>query len=239
MKKNEYTLTDAAKFTVSESYKMARTNILFSISTSDKHTVVFTSCSSHEGKSTTCINIAISLGKAGKKTLLIDCDLRKPTVHRRLKISNPNGLANAICGFCTVDEAINRDVGENLDVITSGTIPPNPAELLASESMAEILAEMQKKYEIILIDMPPVDVVIDSQLLNQYISGIVFIVKEGSTTHTDIRESLRKIELADGKVLGMIKTSCVPRGSRRRRGNYNGAYLTYSSAQKNSEASDK
>lgn len=228
-KKVEYELSDTAKFTISEAYKMARTNLMFSISTSKKHTVVFTSCSAHEGKSTTCINIATSMAKAGKKTLLLDCDLRKPTIHRRLKVKNPNGLANVIGGFCTLEEALNKDVIENLDVIAAGTIPPNPTELLASERMAEILVNMQDKYDMVLIDMPPVDIVIDSQLLNKYISGIVFIVKEGFTTHPLIKECLRKIEMAEGKVLGFVKTSCVPKSGRGAKKYSNSSYHTYTS----------
>ena len=202
------TLEYNAKFAISEAYKSARTNMLFSIASNDFHTVVFTSCSSHEGKSTTAINMAVSLAKTGLKTLIIDADMRRPTIGRRLKVTNTKGLSDVLGGFCNIDEAMSKSVYENLDVLGAGTIPPNPAELLASRKMEETLTELQSRYDMIIIDTPPVDIVIDSQLMNKMISGIVFIVKENSTMHPDIKRSLKKIEMAEGKVIGFIKTSC-------------------------------
>ena len=202
------TLEYNAKFAISEAYKSARTNMLFSIASNDFHTVVFTSCSSHEGKSTTAINMAVSLAKTGLKTLIIDADMRRPTIGRRLKITNTKGLSDVLGGFCNLDEAMSKSVYDNLDVLGAGTIPPNPAELLASRKMEETLTELQSRYDMIIIDTPPVDIVIDSQLMNKMISGILFIVKENSTMHPDIKRSLKKIEMAEGKVIGFIKTSC-------------------------------
>ena len=202
------TLEYNAKFAISEAYKSARTNMLFSIASNDFHTVVFTSCSSHEGKSTTAINMAVSLAKTGLKTLIIDADMRRPTIGRRLKITNTKGPSDVLGGFCNIDEAMSKSVYDNLDVLGAGTIPPNPAELLASRKMEETLTELQSRYDMIIIDTPPVDIVIDSQLMNKMISGILFIVKENSTMHPDIKRSLKKIEMAEGKVIGFIKTSC-------------------------------
>ena len=221
------TLSKTAKFEISEAYKMARTNMMFAISTDEKHTVVFTSCSSHEGKSTTCINMAISLAKTGIKTLLIDGDMRKPTVHRRLKIKSKVGLSNLLGGFCSVDDAIIPSSTENLYVIPAGTIPPNPAELLASKKTGEILTELQGKYDIILIDSPPVDIVVDSLLINPYVSGIVFIVKENSTTHPEIKKVISKIQMVDGKIIGFIKTSCAPKQTSGNYGKYHRRYKNY------------
>ena len=217
---------NSVKFAISESYKIARTNMLFSISNDDFHTVVFTSASSHEGKSTTAINMAVSVAKAGKKTLLIDADMRKPTINRRLKLVNEKGLSDILGGFCSVEEGISKNVHENLDVIGTVTIPPNPSELLGSKRMEEVLKDLQTKYDMIIIDTPPVDIVIDSQLMNNFISGIVFIVKEGSTQHPDIRRSLNNIELAEGKVIGFIKTSCEPKEKRSYRGRYSNKYYS-------------
>ena len=213
-----------AKFAISESYKLARTNMLFSIASDDKHTVVFTSCSSHEGKSTTAINMAVSLAKTGLKTILIDADMRRPTINRRLKITNPKGLSDVLGGFCKIEEAISKSIYDNLDVLGTGTIPPNPSELLASRKMEENLTALQGQYDMIIIDTPPVDIVIDSQLMNKMISGIVFIIKEGSTLHPDIKRSLKKIEMAEGKVIGFIKTSCQ---TKEKRGYKNSSYNGY------------
>ena len=215
------TLEDNAKFAISEAYKIARTNMLFSIASDDFHTVVFTSCSSQEGKSTTAINMAVSLAKTGLKTLLIDGDMRRPTINRRLKLANPKGLSDTLGGFCSLEEAKCKNVFDNLDVIGTGTIPPNPSELLASKKMEEALTKLQSEYDMIIIDTPPVDIVIDSQLLNKMISGIVFIVKENSTQHPDIKRCLNKVQLADGKVIGFIKTSCQPKEKRSYKSGYN------------------
>lgn len=217
-------LDNSVRFAISEAYKIARTNMLFSIASDDFHTVVFTSASSHEGKSTTAINMAVSVAKAGKKTLLIDADMRKPTINRRLKIDNKKGLSDILGGFCKVEEGTSYNVHENLDVIGTVTIPPNPSELLGSKRMEEMIKDLQSKYDIIIIDTPPVDIVIDSQLMNKYVSGIVFIVKERSTMHPDIRRSLNNIELAEGKVIGFIKTSCEPKEKRSYRGKYSSKY---------------
>lgn len=217
-------LDNSVKFAISEGYKIARTNMLFSVASDDFHTVVFTSASSHEGKSTTAINMSVSVAKAGKKTLLIDADMRKPTINRRLKLENKKGLSDILGGFCKLEEGISYGVHENLDVIGTVTIPPNPSELLGSKRMEEMVKDLQTKYDMIIIDTPPVDVVIDSQLMNKYISGIVFIVKENSTMHPDIRRSLNNIELADGKVIGFIKTSCEPKVKRSYRGRYSNKY---------------
>jgi capsular exopolysaccharide synthesis family protein len=115
-------------------------------------------------------------------------------------------------------------VEENLDIITSGPIPPNPADLLASDLMDSLLRALSKHYDYILIDTPPINVVTDSQLMNNTVSGIIFVVWEGTTTHTDINAALRSIEMASGKVLGFIKANCNAKGAKSYTKNYNYSY---------------
>ena len=111
-------------------------------------------------------------------------------------------------GFCPTEEAIIKNVRPSLDVITSGPIPPNPTELIGSEAMSKLLSVYSEKYDYILMDTPPINVVTDSQLLNGMIGGHVFVVRENSTTHPDIAEALEKVSLANGRRLGFIKSFC-------------------------------
>ncbi len=209
-KRKRYVLTETTPFIITEAYNMARTNLTFALATSDKNSIVFTSCNPAEGKSTNCVNFAITLANAGSKVLLIDSDLRKPTMHKLLKLANNKGLSSIISGQCSINDARNLDVRPNLDVITAGPIPPNPSELLSSQIMVTCLDLLSKKYDYICIDTPPINVVSDALLYNNLTAGIIFIVKENYTHHGDITSALDKVNITNGKVLGIIKTACNP-----------------------------
>ena len=199
-------ITDDTPFAIVEAYNTARTNTMFAVSTGESKIIAVTSSNPSEGKSTTCANFAISFANAGFKVLLVECDLRKPTVAKNFAIKPKNGLSSILGGFCSVNDAINADVLSNLDIITAGDIPPNPSELLGSQAMRTFLAASSEIYDYVFLDTPPVNVVTDSQLMNDVIAGIVFVVKEKHTTHPDIQSALDKIRLANGKVLGFVKT---------------------------------
>lgn len=227
--KRKNILNSDTPFVISEAYKTARTNLIFSLATSDKKIVVITSGNPGEGKSTSCANMAITLADMGASVLIIDADLRKPTIHKLLDVKNKNGLSSILGGFCNVNEAVNENVRQNLDVIVAGPIPPNPAELLASDIMIKLLSVLKEHYDYILIDTPPVNVVSDSQLMNSIVSGIMFIVHEEKTTHPELQSSMRSISLANGKILGFLKVNCNARGSKsyknyKYRYNYNYTY---------------
>ncbi len=208
-------LSENTPFAITEAYNTARTNIMFAASTSHKKIVAVTSSNPSEGKSTTCANIAISFANVGFKTLLVECDLRKPVMAKSFGVKPKNGLSSILGGFCTVNEAICPGVMNNLDIITTGDIPPNPSELLASDSMKIFLKASSEDYDYVFLDTPPVNVVTDSQLMNTEIAGLVFIIREGSTIHPDIQSALEKIRLANGKALGFVKTFCKPEKSGR------------------------
>jgi capsular exopolysaccharide synthesis family protein len=202
-------------FVIAEAYKTARTNLMFSLATSENKIVIITSANPSEGKSTTCANLGLTLAGMGASTLIIDADLRKPTCHKLFSVQNKKGLSSILGGFNKVDKTtISYGVEENLDVITAGPIPPNPAELLASDVMNSLLKAVAGHYDYVLIDTPPINVVTDSQLMNHIVSGIVFVVREGSTTHTDINTAMRAVDMAKGKVLGFLKTNCFAKGTR-------------------------
>lgn len=204
-----YLLDDNTPFVIAEAYRAARTNLIFSLAASGGNIISFTSAEPGEGKSTTCANMAIAFADMGKRVLLIDCDMRKPTVQTAFKLGGQNGLSSVLGGFCSLEDAVNRDVRSSLDVLASGPIPPNPTELLGSGIMAKLLENVSAKYDYVLLDTPPINVVTDSQLMNSIIGGHVFVVRENTTSHPDIAESLEKVSLANGRKLGFIKSFCT------------------------------
>lgn len=204
--KDEYIkLTDNdVPFYVVESYKSIRTNITFSLSTFEKKVFAVSSANPGDGKSTTAANIAIALAQGGNKVLLIDADMRKSTQHRIFELKNKKGLSAAISKMSKLDECIQKNVMENLDIMTAGLIPPNPAELLASEQMTAILDELSKRYGVIIIDTPPVNVVNDAMELAHNISGILMVVRYANTADEDIDTVYKKIEFVKMNLLGFI-----------------------------------
>lgn len=209
----KFILNDDTQFVIKEAYKAARTNLTFALATSDPKIAVVTSCAPAEGKSTNCLNLAITMSEMGESVLLIDGDMRKPVQHSLLRLDNNAGLSSILGGLVgDVSKVITKNVRPNLDVITSGPIPPNPAELLAGERMQKLIDIVGKHYDYIFIDTPPVTVVADAFVLNERTSGIIFVIKEGSTTHPEIEEALRRAKMTNGKILGFIKSNCAAKG---------------------------
>lgn len=219
-------ITSDSKFAIVEGYKIARTNLVFSLTEQESNCVALTSWSKGEGKSTATVNLAISFAKMGKRVLLIDTDLRRPNLHNLLKLKNETGLTNVIGQFGDFDEAVNRDVISCLDVLTSGPIPPNPSELLASAYFSNLLERVKEEYDYVIMDTPPLGVVADTLLLKDYVGGYVLVVREKITTHGDVERALQNIKLADSKVLGFLKVGCEMRtkGYGYRKGKYSNYY---------------
>lgn len=216
-------------FRAKESYKMLRTNIRF-LTVGEKHPrLVFTSSVSGEGKSTTIINVAVSMREAGYRVLLIDCDLRCPVLHKMANLPIMPGLTNLLCGSATTADIIRPSRYSGLDIVTSGAIPPNPAELLGSKAMADFLAEVEEKYDYILFDTPPATVVSDCLVLSSLVTGYLFVVKENSTEVPDFQKAIDSIELVGGKILGIVLNDVKTTANRKRRnkGYYNYRYNNY------------
>lgn len=203
------TVSEKSKFAIVESYKSARTNIMFTLSASEKKIFAVTSYSKGEGKSTVSANLAISFSKTEKKVLLIDCDLRRPNVHNIFKVDNSKGLSNVIGKMLEFEDAIHREVLHNLDILTAGTIPPNPSELMCSEAFHNLIAKLSEEYDYIIFDTPPIGVVADALLLKDLIAGFVAVVRERTTTHRDLKRLLDSVKLADSKLLGIIEVGCT------------------------------
>ena len=224
--KSRNVINNDSKFAIVEGYKIARTNLVFSLAASDKKIAVVTSWSKGEGKSTATSNLAISFSKMGKKVLLIDCDLRRPNVHNLLKLDNTTGLSEVVGKFVSFKDAVHSEVLPCFDVLTSGSIPPNPSELLASASFDALIKSVRDEYEYIIIDSPPLGVVTDTLLLKDYIGGYVVVVREKVTTHGDIEKTMQSIKLADSKILGFLKVGCSVHEKKHYKGYY-GYYKYY------------
>lgn len=197
-----------SKFAIVEGYKIARTNLVFSLTAQENNAVAVTSWSKGEGKSTATVNLAISFSKMGKRVLLIDTDLRRPNIHNLLKLQNESGLSDVIGQFGSFEKAVQREVIANLDVLSSGPIPPNPSELLASVFFENLINKVKEEYDYVIMDTPPLGVVADTLLLKDHVGGYVMIVRERITTHGDIENAIQHIKLADSKILGFLKVGC-------------------------------
>lgn len=194
-------------FFIIESYKSIRTNVTFALSTFEKKIFAVSSANPGDGKSTTSANIAIAMAQSGSKVLLIDADMRKSVQHKIFGIKNKKGLSSAVSKMSSLEDCIQKNVMENLDILTAGPIPPNPSELLVSEQMTAILNELSEKYAVIIIDTPPVNVVTDAMELAKNISGIIMVVRYAVTTDEDLAAAYKKIEFAQMNLLGFIVNS--------------------------------
>lgn len=192
------------KSPVSEQYRTIRTNIMYSSVDKDIKTVLFTSAAPDAGKSTTAANVAIAFAQAGKRTLIIDADLRRPTMHYTFELGNPRGLSTAIVGEADVEQVVRQTDIEDLDIITSGPIPPNPSELLQSKKMETLLKTVQMQYDIIILDSPPILTVPDAQILGPKVNGTILIVNALDNDRDRLKKSKHLLEKTDSNVIGAV-----------------------------------
>lgn len=197
------TLTDS-RSPVSEQYRTIRTNIQFSSVDSTIRSLMVTSAGPGEGKSTTVANLAIVFAQQEKKVLLIDADMRKPTVHYTFQLHNNFGLTNVLTKQIALTKAVNETKQPNLFVLTCGPIPPNPAELLGSKAMEELLEDAYKEFDIILFDTPPVMAVTDAQILANKCDGTLLVVSSGKTEMEAACKAKELLVTANGKLLGAV-----------------------------------
>lgn len=207
---NKAPINSSLKFRIEEAYKTIRTNIMFSVIKKGCKIIVVSSSTPNEGKTTTTVNLAVTIAQADQRVLLIDGDLRKPKVHQYFSLNNAPGLTNylgaSISGKRKADlfSVIHPTEYENLSVLCSGSIPPNPAELLGSELMSEFLQDISQDYDYIIIDTPPINVVSDSLPVIRESDGVVLVVRQNKTTHPELQRTLSALEFIDAKVLGFV-----------------------------------
>ena len=236
-------LTNDTPYAVREAYVKLRTNLLFSVANKKKgETLVFvvTSSNQAEGKSTTASNVAVSFAMMGMNTLLVDLDLRKPNVHRLWNLEMSGGLSNLLTNVGEFEIHDVKDIP--LSIITSGDIPPNPSELLASDNFKQVLEDMKKEFQIIILDTPPVNVVADAQIAAHQADGVLLVVRSGSTQNGDIKLAEDALRRSEAKIAGVVITAFNAKSTKYgyRYGNYKyGSKYSYSSGYYDYYSSDQ
>jgi capsular exopolysaccharide synthesis family protein len=203
---NKYSLITEInpKSPISEAYRSLRTNIQFSSIDEPVKVILITSAQPEEGKSTTISNLAVTYALEGKKVLLMDADLRKPTLHRYFSASNRLGLTNLLAGQHRMADIVSETQIPNLFLIPSGSLPPNPSELLASKRMYALLNEVKEEYDIVLIDSPPVLAVTDSQVLSAMCDGVVLVINHGKVKREAAQKSVAQLKHVKARILGVV-----------------------------------
>lgn len=192
------------KSSIAEQFRTVRTSIQFSSVDMDLQSVVVTSPNPAEGKSTITANLAVVFAQQGKRVLLIDSDLRKPTVHYTFHIENHIGLTNILTRQATLENAVKPTEQDNLWVLTSGPIPPNPSELLGSKSMNALLEKAKIEYDLVIFDSPPVLAVSDTQILSNLTDGTVLVISSGNTQINSAKKTKELLESAKANIIGVV-----------------------------------
>lgn len=189
---------------ISEQYRTIRTNLDYSLVDEKLQTLLITSPEPAAGKSLTVANLAVTYAQQGKKVLLVDADMRKPTVHYTFRIDNLRGLSNVLVGESTLEEAVVESDVDHLHLISCGPIPPNPAELLTSKKMIATIEQAKMLYDIVIFDTPPVLAVADAQILANVVDGSLLVVRSKKTEYEAAEKSKDILKSAKAKLLGAV-----------------------------------
>lgn len=197
-------------FAIKEAYSKARTNLMFTNKGEQCPVYVVTSSLPNDGKSITCLNIAISFALMGKKTLVIDFDMRNPTIHRFFKNQQEHGASEILAGL---DQEVNfqKTTYDNLWILSAGKTPPNPAELLSGETAAQLLKFAKQNFDIIFIDTPPIELVADVSIVSKIVTGVVIVVRCGITESPILRHSVSLLNNVEANIVGFILNEVNPK----------------------------
>ncbi|NBC69904.1 CpsD/CapB family tyrosine-protein kinase [Paenibacillus sacheonensis] len=211
------------KSPISEVYRTLRTNLQLSSIDSPMKIMMVTSAQRREGKTTTVSNLAIAYAQEGKKVLLIDTDLREPSLHAVFNMSNRNGLTSILSNQVEWREIFKESVTDNLTVLTSGPIPPNPSELLSSRRMQELLEELKEEFDIILFDTPPILVVTDGLVVSNYCDGVILVVVSGKVDKELVVKAKANLEHVNARIAGVVLNKMNAKYGKRSTNYYYGA----------------
>jgi capsular exopolysaccharide synthesis family protein len=191
-----------------EQFRTLRTNMQFIQIDKRLKTLVVTSPLPGEGKSTIAANLSIVLAQQESRVLLIDTDLRKPSVHYTFEIPNNIGFTNVVTNQAGITNAVKRTFNPNLSVLSSGPLPPNPSELLASKRMKRFIEEAKKQYDYIVFDAPPVNAVTDGLILSSMVDGTILVIRNGKTEIEQAKKAVSSINKVEGNLLGAVLNDC-------------------------------
>lgn len=245
-KKGRFRLEDEQKtfgkglnFMSAEAFRLLRTNVLFALpftSLTNGQTcrvIGVTSSLSGEGKSTTALNLAYVLAESGRKVLLIEGDMRLPTISKRLGLEKKIGLSNLLVGLCEEEEALRPSgIQDQLWVMSAGETPPNPTELLGSGRMRSAIDSLGKQFDFIILDLPPVNEVSDALVVSRLTHGMIMVVRQGYATRSSVAEAMRQMSHVDVKVLGFVMTYSDGQGKKHKGYKYGKYGYGYAAAQK-------
>lgn len=221
------------KSAISESYNSLRSTLLYSTSQGLPRTLLVSSSQPSEGKTTSSCELARGFARMGRRVLLVDVDLRRPTLHRQFELDNHSGLSSLLTQQEKLDQVIRGTGHEGLDVVTSGPVPPSPTELIASEQMEQLVGEMTARYDVVIFDSPPILGLADAPLMSALVDGVVFIVESGRARHGSLKASLRRLRTMRPIVLGAVLTMFDAAKSGHGYSEYSGYdYYRYSSSKK-------
>lgn len=218
---------------IAECCRSLRTNILFSAADRQIKTIVVSSANPREGKTTSVIYLGTTMAQSGQKVLLIDTDMRRPRLHVSLKVSRQTGLSNLIVGDETYESVIRETEIPNLFVLPCGPLPPNPAEVLMTHRFEAVLAELGKRFDRIILDSPPMNVVTDAVVLSKLTDGVILVAHADKTLREELKRSAKQIKAVDGKIFGVIVNAIEPD----QRSGYYYSYYGYSYSEKSPEPS--
>ena len=191
------------KSVAAEAYRSLRTNIQYSSFDNKYQTLVVTSANPGEGITTVAGNLALALAQGESKVLLVDCDMRRPSIHKTFKISNTYGISDLLVGNKKLESVANK-YNDNLSIVPAGKIPPNPAEMLASKVMTAFLEEMKNYFDYIVLDTPPLQAVTDAQVLSTKVDGSLIVVRAGVTKKDAVHNAVSIIKKVKGNIIGTV-----------------------------------
>jgi len=198
-------LCDQMHFDAKEAYKLLRTNINFTLPDVNCKKIGITSAIRSEGKSTVAINLAYTLAQTGLNVLLIDMDMRLPSVTKKLNMKQGKGLSDILVGDCTFKNVVKPSGKyDNWDILSSGTIPPVPSELIGSSSMKELMAKLSKKYQYIICDLPPINVVTDASVAKEHLDGLILSVRQDYSDKKSLADCMRQLSFIEANILGFV-----------------------------------
>ncbi|NCC08001.1 MAG: polysaccharide biosynthesis tyrosine autokinase [Clostridia bacterium] len=212
---------NGASFQYTEAYKSLRTNLNFLAVGNDYKKIVITSSIPSEGKTNVAVNLALTLAESDKRVLLIDCDLRKPVLHKYLRVGHDvSGVTSLLSRACSISDAVVSFSDLKIDFLPAGPIPPNPAELLGSKRMQILLEELGQQYDFIILDTPPVSVVTDAAVLGHIADGVILVVRQNFVKIESAQLAMKNLKTVNANIIGAVLNDYNTKGVSKDSGYY-------------------